>query len=49
MGEEMLRVLALHDLGHETLTKKTTEGGEEEKFTKKSVQPADIGSGSLVL
>lgn len=30
----MLRVLALHDFGHETLTKRKIEGGKKEKRTK---------------
>lgn len=34
MGDEMLRVLALHDFGHETLTKRKIEGGNEGENTQ---------------
>lgn len=34
MGDEMLRVLALHDFGHETLTKRKIEGGNEGEYTQ---------------
>jgi hypothetical protein len=31
MGDEMLRVLALHEVGHETLTKRKIEGATKGK------------------
>lgn len=34
MGEEIFRVLALHDLGHATLTKRKTKGGKKKKKNK---------------
>lgn len=37
MGDEMLRVLALHEIGHETLTKRKIERGDEGENTRKSV------------
>lgn len=37
MGDEVLRVLALHDFGHETLTKKKTEDAKKGRTQGKSV------------
>lgn len=48
MGEEIFRVLALHDLGHETLTKRKTKGGKKKKKTKDYKRKKKIGTVGLL-